>query len=127
MARIYEYRCPVCRAELEAYNAIEERRTHAPYHCGVQTEIEIRTAPKGYVDNMEEYICPVTRQGVTTRRQRNEIMKREGLIDANDFLKTDEQRRAVQAKYDADQQKYKDYGPDVVRKTVTEWVQTGQV
>jgi Zn-finger nucleic acid-binding protein len=125
--RIYEYRCPVCSAELEAANRIDERRTHAPYCCGVQAEIEIRTPPKGYVDNMEEYRCPVTRKGVTTRRQRNEIMKREGLIDANDFLKTDEQRQAVQAKYDADQKKYQNYGPEVVRKAVTEWVQTGQV
>lgn len=98
--RIYEYKCHECGAELEAANTIDERRTNAPLCCGVQTTIEIRTPPRGYVDNMEEYFCPVTRQGVTTRRQRNEIMAREGLVDANDFLLSDEKRREKQAEHD---------------------------
>lgn len=96
--RIYEYRCNECGAELEAARMIEQRRTHAPVCCGKPTQIEIRTPRHGYVDNMEEYLCPVTRQGVTTRRQRNEIMAREGLVDANDFLRKDEDRYALAEK-----------------------------
>lgn len=103
--RIYEYRCLECGAELEAVNTIDQRRSHAPFCCGVQTQIEIRSPRQGYVDNMEEYICPVTRKPITTRRQRNYVMEENYLIDANDYLQTDEQRAAKAAKAQAERER----------------------
>jgi hypothetical protein len=103
---LYEYDCDICGAELEAYRKIDDRHM-GPLCCGQTARLVIRTAPYGFVDNMEEYRCPVTNQGVTTRRQRNEIMAREGLVDANDLLKSDEERDRQQAEYDAKIAKFK--------------------
>lgn len=46
----------------------------------------IKLSPNiGYVQGDCHYTCPVTRQQVTTNRQRRNIMARHNLIDANDF------------------------------------------
>lgn len=119
---LYEYRCTQCGEPLEKHNKIEERHTGAPVHCGQRAVLEIRTAPRDcFVDNMEEYRCPVTGQGVTTRRQRNEIMAREGLVDANDHLSTWENR---QKKTEAAQEAYRksvEEEPKVIREEVDKW------
>lgn len=54
--------------------------------CDDRMDIVIKSAPYGFVEREVFYKCPVTNQGVTSRRQRNEIMAREGLIDANDLV-----------------------------------------
>lgn len=100
---MYDYECKSCGLrQLDIYNRIDDRKKNAPVCCDKAMEIVILTAPYGFVDNMEEYMCPVTMQGVTTRRQRNEIMAREKLIDANDFMKTPEQRKAQVEKVEDD-------------------------
>jgi len=48
----------------------------------------------GFIDREVRYICPVTNTEVTTRRGRNEIMAREGLVDANDIGQTYKHRKA---------------------------------
>jgi hypothetical protein len=99
---IYDYKCGQCGAvKLDVFNSISERRTNAPECCDDKMDIAIFTAPYGFVDNMEEYMCPITNVGITTRRQRNEMMAREGVVDANDMLKSrafrDKQEAAVKA------------------------------
>ena len=128
MSRIYEYRCLECGAELEAVREIEQRRTHAPLCCGQLTQIEIRTPRQGYVDNMAEYICPVTRKPITTRRQRNYVMEENYLIDANDYLQTDEQRAAKAAKAQAERERIaaqKAKEPDIVKQVALESAMQG--
>ena len=39
----------------------------------------------GYMQRDCHYICPVTREPVTSNRQRSRIMAQHNLIDANDF------------------------------------------
>jgi len=39
----------------------------------------------GYVQRPADYLCPVTRQWVSSNRQRTNIMREHNLIDANDF------------------------------------------
>ena len=95
----YDYQCRECGSVAEAYNTIAERETNAP-ECHGPMRIAIFTAPMGFVDNMAEYRCPVTGQGITTRRQRNETMKRLGVIDANDVVRSPEQRRKDKQKKD---------------------------
>lgn len=82
----YDYKCHSCGHEQESFNRMNECRTNAPTCCGEGMDIIIKQAPMGFVDRPIEYICPVTSTPVTTRRQRNEIMKREGLVDANDLV-----------------------------------------
>lgn len=92
---LYDYLCRKCGHETEAFNSIAQRHTHAPQCCGEGMDIIIKQAPYGFVDREVFYKCPVTNQGVTSRRQRNEIMAREGLMDANDLVnhKTIEARK----------------------------------
>lgn len=119
---IYDYECRTCgKRQLNVVNRIAERKTNAPECCGDRMGIIILAAPMGFVDNMEEYICPVTGQGVTTRRQRNEIMKREGLLDANDFLKSDEDRKKQSDEWAAKKKKLDEQKPKEVQQQVDEW------
>ena len=84
---LYDYRCKHCGTERDdVYNSIDTRHTNAPVCCYAPMEIVIKTAPYGFVDRDIRYRCPVTNEGVTSRKQRNEIMARESLIDANDIV-----------------------------------------
>ena len=83
---MYDYRCKTCRAETEAVNRIDERNSNAPICCGERMEIIIKKAPMGYVDRVIHYICPVTNERVTTKRQRHNIMAREGLVSAHEQI-----------------------------------------
>jgi len=114
---IYDYRCPTCSAEKNnIYNAMADRNTNAPVCCGERMPIVINTAPYGYVDNMADYACPITGEGVTTRRRRNYMMESMDLVDANDFKKTSKQRKAAKAKDQAEIQAIKDEVPKDLQK-----------
>lgn len=89
---LYDYQCQICKREVEAINKIDERNTHAPVCCETHMQIIIKQAPMAYMDREVRYICPVTNKEVTTRRQRNEIMAREGLVDANDRAPSKQER-----------------------------------
>ena len=119
---LYDYICKTCGTEQDSvYNKIAERHTNAPQCCGGGMVIQHKVAPYGYVDNMQEYRCPVTGEGVTTRTQRNEIMAREGLIDANDILNSDAHRKK---QHDAVRREYKknqEAEPKELRKQVDNW------
>lgn len=52
--------------------------------CGKEAKQVINRAPIGTVDNMASYRCPVTDTWVTTRRQRNEIMRTHNLVEMGD-------------------------------------------
>jgi len=83
---LYEYRCDQCGNELEAIRKIDDRHLGPVCPtCGETATLVIRTAPHGYVDNMKEYVCPVTKEPITTRRQRNYSMEKNDLADANDY------------------------------------------
>lgn len=119
---LYDYECRTCgKRQLNVVNRIAERKTNAPDCCGEKMSIIILAAPMGFVDNMEEYWCPVTGEGVTSRRQRNEIMKREGLLDANDFLKSDEERKKQSDEWAAKKKKLDEAKPKEVQEYVDNW------
>lgn len=116
---IYDYKCPECGSERDSvYNTIAERHTQAPECCSGRMEIIHKVAPMGFVDREIRYICPVTGDGVTTRKQRNEIMAREGLVDANDFKQTFEQRAAAKAKKQAELKAIEDEIPKELKSTM---------
>jgi putative FmdB family regulatory protein len=80
---IYSYECSTCNKTAEEFHRMAERHTHAPVCHG---PMGIVLQPNmGYVQRDCHYECPVTRQPVTTNRQRANIMAEHRLIDANDF------------------------------------------
>lgn len=116
---LYDYQCKACGAvQLNVINKIADRRTNAPECCGEKMIIIITQAPYGYIDREVRYICPVTQKEVTTRKQRNEIMAREGLVDANDFKMTHQQRLAAKQKNDDEIAAIKAEVPDELKKTM---------
>lgn len=97
---LYDYACPSCGSEATRVNRIAERRTNAPDCCGQKMNIVIKTAPMGFVDREIHYECVATGEKVTSRRQRNEIMARENLVDANDIIPSHKQRMEKKRKWD---------------------------
>lgn len=117
---LYDFTCHKCGAIYEVVRPIA-RCTDGPECCGEKTERIYLKPPMGFVDNMEEYICPVTNQGVTTRYQRNEIMKREGLVDANDFLRSDEERDRITREKAEERKKAQEAIPKELTEQVDKW------
>jgi putative FmdB family regulatory protein len=79
---VYDYHCPRCGADAEAYNSIDARRTDAPICCGERMELAV-SAPYGYVaGRWDAYKCVATGKVISTKRQRSEEMKRANLVDA---------------------------------------------
>lgn len=84
---LYLYECAECHGITESINRMAERHTHAPI-CGKNAthgRMAVRLTPNlGYVQQDCSYRCPVTRQWVTSNRQRQNIMAKHNLVDAND-------------------------------------------
>jgi hypothetical protein len=93
MALVYDYRCKQCGSETEAVNRIDERNSNAPVCCDQRMEIIIKKAPMGYMGREINYICPVTNERVTSKRQRRNIMAREGLVSAHEMVSSYDQRQ----------------------------------
>jgi len=80
----YSYRCSQCERDEDVFCRISEMEARVPQCCEVPMKRMIHPVA-GYVQGTCHYVCPVTRQGVTSWKQRKEIMARKHLIDANDF------------------------------------------
>lgn len=81
---VYVYKCDKCESRKDHYNRIADMEEKAPRCCGQRMGIEIQAPMMATVDNMPAYECPVTGQYVTSRKQRNEIMRRHDLVEAGD-------------------------------------------
>lgn len=81
---MYLYRCRECGSERELFNRVSECESNAPECCGAKQAIRIQPV-MGFVQPDVHYKCVVTGQGVTSHRQRRNIMAEKNLIDANDF------------------------------------------
>lgn len=117
---IYQYRCPQCGKEAEAYRTIANRHDGPPC-CGLKMQIEIRTAPYGYVDREIFYKCPVTNEGVTSKRQRREILAREGLVSAHELISSDAERDAKEQKVIETRKRIERERPKEVQEHVNAW------
>jgi hypothetical protein len=63
---------------------MKDMEKHVPQCCEMPMTRMIYPVA-GYVQGECRYRCPVTLEGVTSWKQRKEIMARKGLIDANDL------------------------------------------
>ena len=79
---LYDYQCRKCgEVRLNHHNKLDERHTHAPMCCDERMSIAILTAPMAHVDNLEPYKCVATNEVITSRRQRNYMMDKNGYMD----------------------------------------------
>ena len=117
---IYDYRCNTCRSETEAVNKIDERNSNAPLCCGERMEIIIKVAPMGYVDRVIHYICPVSNERVTSKRQRRNIMAREGLVSAHEQV-TSHAARQVKVERSKELTRLSKEAPAEVSTFVDKW------
>ena len=121
---LYDYRCLQCGKEVEEFNRISERRTNAPVCCGERMDLFMSAAPYGWVDREIRYVCPVTNQGITSRYQRNETMKRNDLMDANDFVNHKTIAKSVQKKQELDAFVEANKPPPEIQEKVNRYVQS---
>ena len=78
----YVFRCPTCEAVQEQFCRVSEMEANRPTcHGPMQTVIQ---AVAGFVQMECHYRCPVTRQGVTSWKQRKEIFAAKNLSDGSD-------------------------------------------
>lgn len=76
---LYSYRCAECGSETDHYNSIAERH-NGPLCCDVPMAHQI--VPVAVVGEMKPYYCVATEQMVTSRKQRRDVIKQHGLIEA---------------------------------------------
>ncbi len=80
----YVYKCPDGHVTEKVLALADHVRTIPCETCN-KVARQVLTAPKGiYIDSMPNYKCPVTDQIVTTRHQRNEIMKQNEMVEVGD-------------------------------------------
>lgn len=80
---LYTYACK-CGHEVEEYRAVSKMEIDVPVHCCEQMQIRI-FAPMAHVRAEAHYICPVTGEKVTTRRQRKYLFDKHRLADYDDY------------------------------------------
>lgn len=78
----YVYQCE-CGERTERINRIADRHIYAPFHCEQPMRI-VPQAPMVSVQAEANYRCPATGEVITSRRQRQYVMQKNGLIDADD-------------------------------------------
>lgn len=79
----YVFRCPRCETVREVFSKISEKEANTPDCCSEK----MATVPQpvhGHVQMECRYRCPVTREGVTSWKQRREIFARKNLMDVSD-------------------------------------------
>lgn len=86
----YRFRCEEHRQQVVdiilSYNQHGDKRKHPKCPECEATMRQVITAPAMIaVDNMPAYKCIATNQVISNRKQRQEVMARNDLIDANDF------------------------------------------
>ena len=79
----YAYKCPTCQSERDVFCKIAEMDEKIP-ECHGKMERQIQ-AVSGYVQMACHYVCPVTRKGVTSWKERKELFAKHNLRDASDW------------------------------------------
>lgn len=87
---MYDFKCPKCeRKFLNVHLPITHESRDRPWCCGQVTDYHITSVPMvHWVDPVIEPFRSIATKGrevITNTRQRREYMKRNDLIDANDF------------------------------------------
>lgn len=112
----YAFRCPTCDTRTELVCRIAELDASHPACCGAPM-VQQLFANMGRVQTGCHYKCPATGQWITNRRQRAEVMKQNGLVDADDYASNMQKTKArFERNKELGAKLYKDVPPDVLRE-----------
>jgi len=82
---MYSYKCTNSGTEFDRFERMADTGTETTCECGANAK-KVYHAPMGFVESdCPPHKAPKTGEWMTSNRQRREFMKREGLVDANDF------------------------------------------
>lgn len=95
---LYTYACK-CGHSVEEYRSVANMEIDVPVHCCEQMQIRI-FAPIAHIRAEAHYVCPVTGEKVTTRRQRKYLFDKHNLVDYDDLgdLVAKEKKRVEKVK-----------------------------
>jgi len=79
----YVYECFHCERGEEVFCKMSDMDDRTPFCCGDRMQRIIQPV-YGYVQGECHYVCPVTKQGISSWKERRESFARHGLIDASD-------------------------------------------
>lgn len=83
---LYSYRCSETGVVFDRFESMKETGRETVCQCGANAPKVILQAPMGHVESdCPPHRAPVTGEWITTNRQRREYMKRNKMVDANDF------------------------------------------
>jgi len=120
---LYDYKCPQCGKQTEAINKIADRHTNAP-ECHGKMQLFISRAPYAYMPMEIRYVCPVTRTGITNKRQRLNVMAKYDLVDANDIVTDKSIDRQLKRKEELDNIVASNRPPEELTKQVNKWAES---
>lgn len=84
----YEYECQNCKKRHTAVRTVASRKD-GPLCCSAPAEQRIFHSPPATYRQFEPYRCVATGQTITSRRQRNQVMKENDLVDMREFGEPD--------------------------------------
>lgn len=82
---MYSYKCDSTGVEFDRFERMADTGPETDCQCGANAQ-KVYHAPMGFVESdCPPHKAPRTGEWITSNRQRREFMKRNNLIDANDF------------------------------------------
>lgn len=111
---MYSYKCSESGTEFDRFERMAETGKETTCKCGAVAP-KVYHSPMAFVESeCPVHKAPVTGETITTNRQRREFMKRNNLVDANDFtpdfLMREQKKR--REKIDREAAKAYDYLPN---------------
>ena len=91
----YSYRCNECGTPEDHFRKMEQRDS-LPFHC--HKEMERIFSPVHIRGDIQPYRSPIDGTWIESRRQRDEILAREGCIINEPGVKQDIERRSIELK-----------------------------
>lgn len=83
---IYSYKCSETGAVFDRFESMKDTGRKTQCKCGSTAPKYYQTPPMGFVEaDVPPHKAPRTGEIINSNRKRREFMKRENLIDANDF------------------------------------------
>lgn len=83
---LYSYKCSATGAVFDRFESMKETGTETVCECGASAPKFYQTPPMGHVESdCPPHRAPRTGEVIDSNRKRREFMKRNNLIDANDF------------------------------------------
>ena len=83
---LYSYKCSATGAVFDRFESMKETGRETVCQCGAAAPKFYQTPPMGFVESdCTPHKAPRTGEIINSNHKRREFMKRNGLMDANDF------------------------------------------